>query len=121
MFLAISYADTGLFFISFLYQQSQYLQSDAKPLCISCGYHKPEGTHHCSLCGRCVLYMDHHCVWINQCVGLNNHRYFLQFVIYVWFSQCFILTANYTAFWEHFYAVNVCFHLFYIFTCTSSI
>uniref|UniRef100_A0A1I8EAS1 Palmitoyltransferase n=1 Tax=Wuchereria bancrofti TaxID=6293 RepID=A0A1I8EAS1_WUCBA len=80
--------------------------SDAEPLCISCGYHKPEGTHHCSLCGRCVLYMDHHCVWINQCVGLNNHRYFLQFVIYVWFSQCFILTANYTAFWEHFYSVN---------------
>ncbi|VIO85798.1 DHHC zinc finger domain containing protein [Brugia malayi] len=80
--------------------------SNAEPLCISCGYHKPEGTHHCSLCGRCVLYMDHHCVWINQCVGLNNHRYFLQFVIYVWFSQCFILTVNYAAFWEHFYSVN---------------
>ncbi|VDO37149.1 unnamed protein product [Onchocerca flexuosa] len=80
--------------------------SNEEPLCISCGYHKPEGAHHCSLCGRCVLYMDHHCVWINQCVGLNNHRYFLQFVIYVWFSQCFILTANYTAFWEHFYSVN---------------
>ncbi|VDN06860.1 unnamed protein product [Thelazia callipaeda] len=81
-------------------------RSGAEPLCVSCGYHKPEGTHHCSLCGHCVLYMDHHCVWINQCVGLNNHRYFLQFVVYVWLAQCLILIANYTAFWEHLYSIN---------------
>ncbi|VDK28515.1 unnamed protein product, partial [Gongylonema pulchrum] len=81
--------------------------SDAEPRCAVCGFYKPEGTHHCSICGRCVLQMDHHCVWINQCVGLNNHRFFLQFVLYVWFAQCLILLINYTSFWEHFYSANV--------------
>lgn len=79
---------------------------NADPWCSKCNNHKPERAHHCSICGRCVMHMDHHCVWINQCVGLNNYRYFFQFVVFVWLSQSLVLYSNYNAFWEHFATLN---------------
>ncbi|VDN52650.1 unnamed protein product [Dracunculus medinensis] len=82
-------------------------QSQTRPWCYKCNNHKPERTHHCSICNRCILQMDHHCIWINQCVGLNNHRYFLQFVVFVWIAESVILFSNYTAFWEYFENLNV--------------
>lgn len=78
----------------------------SEPWCFRCNNHKPRGTHHCSICERCVLHMDHHCIWINQCVGLHNHRYFFLFVVFVWISQCLILFSNYDTFWEHLSAIN---------------
>jgi hypothetical protein len=39
-------------------------------------------THHCSICGRCVLKMDHHCPWTLNCVGAHNHAHFLRFLFY---------------------------------------
>lgn len=40
-----------------------------KHWCNKCDAPKPERTHHCSFCGRCVLKMDHHCPWLaNKCV-----------------------------------------------------
>ena len=50
--------------------------------CKYCKEIKPLRTHHCSLCGTCVMKMDHHCPWINNCVGQNNHRYFLLFLFH---------------------------------------
>ena len=35
-----------------------------------------------SAVGGIVLDMDHYCPWINNTVGLMNHRYFVQFLIY---------------------------------------
>ena len=52
-------------------------------ICKYCNEVKPLRTHHCSLCGICVMKMDHHCPWINNCVGQNNHRYFLLFLFHV--------------------------------------
>ncbi|CAD5216098.1 unnamed protein product [Bursaphelenchus okinawaensis] len=57
--------------------------SDRTPRCAKCHNHKPENTHHCRICDKCVVGMDHHCVWLNQCVGAGNHRYFIQFLAFL--------------------------------------
>ncbi|KAL5482478.1 PFA3 [Sanghuangporus weigelae] len=52
--------------------------------CRKCWAPKPERTHHCSACGRCVLKMDHHCPWLAQkCVGHWTYTAFLHFLLSV--------------------------------------
>lgn len=51
--------------------------------CRDCKLIKPLRTHHCTICGACVMKMDHHCPWINNCVGQNNQRYFLLFLLFL--------------------------------------
>jgi palmitoyltransferase len=51
--------------------------------CNKCDAPKPDRSHHCSTCKRCVLRMDHHCPWLaNRCVGLRNHKAFFLFISY---------------------------------------
>ncbi|ETO27284.1 zinc finger protein [Reticulomyxa filosa] len=54
----------------------------SKEFCRHCQSYRPPRTHHCSRCQMCISRMDHHCAFLNNCVGLNNHRYFLQFLMY---------------------------------------
>ncbi|KNZ73199.1 Palmitoyltransferase ZDHHC15 [Termitomyces sp. J132] len=52
--------------------------------CRKCWAPKPERTHHCSACGRCVLKMDHHCPWLgNNCIGHRTYPAFLHFLLSV--------------------------------------
>ncbi|KAK7468920.1 palmitoyltransferase for Vac8p [Stygiomarasmius scandens] len=60
--------------------------------CRACWAPKPERTHHCSFCGRCVLKMDHHCPWLgNRCIGHRTYPAFLHFIL------CITLLASYIA------------------------
>lgn len=51
--------------------------------CASCKQPKPPRTHHCSVCGKCIMKMDHHCPWVGSCVGFKNHKHFILFMLYV--------------------------------------
>ncbi|KAJ7500311.1 DHHC palmitoyltransferase-domain-containing protein [Mycena galericulata] len=93
--------------------------------CRKCGQSKPERTHHCRICNRCVLKYDHHCpVRVNQCVGLHNERHFVMFMGYLvisCFSLCITgfphvmraLGATYELDWPH-HVPQIAFILEYI-------
>ncbi|KAB0796504.1 hypothetical protein PPYR_10565 [Photinus pyralis] len=61
--------------------------------CKKCRHIKPDRSHHCSVCGECVLKMDHHCPWINNCVGFTNYKYFVLFLCYS-LAYCLFITAT---------------------------
>lgn len=48
--------------------------------CTKCRCWKPDRTHHCSVCDKCILKMDHHCPWFGICIGYKNYRFFVQFL-----------------------------------------
>ena len=48
--------------------------------CEKCQAVKPDRSHHCSVCGSCILKMDHHCPWVNNCVAFNNYKFFMLFL-----------------------------------------
>mmetsp|Transcript_109876 Transcript_109876/g.309898 ORF Transcript_109876/g.309898 Transcript_109876/m.309898 type:complete len:416 (+) Transcript_109876:44-1291(+) len=56
--------------------------SAADTWCFECNRWKPALVHHCSICGRCCLWMDHHCQFVSQCIGFRNMRCFILFFLY---------------------------------------
>uniref|UniRef100_A0A0N4ZCN9 Palmitoyltransferase n=1 Tax=Parastrongyloides trichosuri TaxID=131310 RepID=A0A0N4ZCN9_PARTI len=74
---------------------------DSDPKCKRCFGYKPYGTHHCSFCNNCILLMDHHCIWINQCVGARNHRFFFQFLAFLWIGTFVVMIYAFNTFWKH--------------------
>lgn len=62
--------------------------------CHTCKMVKPWRTHHCQICGKCVLRMDHHCPWMNRCVGYYNYCYFFLFLLYLWWGTLFFLCVG---------------------------
>ena len=62
--------------------------------CTKCKAIKPPRAHHCSVAGRCVVKMDHYCPWVNNTVGQNNHKFFLQFLVYVFIGTAYAALAS---------------------------
>lgn len=88
--------------------------------CSKCNCYKPDRTHHCRHCNRCVLRMDHHCPWFASCVGFENHRYFIQFLFYALLMCFFAFTMaaaitiqffKYQLYEEYYIGVNFVFFL----------
>ncbi|KAK4890207.1 palmitoyltransferase akr1 [Elasticomyces elasticus] len=56
---------------------------DEAHFCTICMIRKALRSKHCRRCGRCVAREDHHCPWVDNCVGVNNHKHFILYVIFL--------------------------------------
>lgn len=72
-----------------------------RTMCSHCQIPRPFRAHHCSVCGKCVSRMDHHCPWLNNCVGLNTHRHFFLFLVYLWIGIIYLYCVAYADFMQH--------------------
>ncbi|XP_018395429.1 PREDICTED: palmitoyltransferase ZDHHC2 isoform X4 [Cyphomyrmex costatus] len=90
----------------------------AMRFCEKCQLIKPDRTHHCSVCGTCVLKMDHHCPWVNNCVGFHNYKFFILFLAYG-LLYCMFITATslqyFIQFWKGELDGMGRFHLLFLF------
>lgn len=63
--------------------------------CRKCWAPKPERTHHCSICGRCVMKMDHHCPWLgSSCIGHRTYPAFIHFLTSATLLALYIATFS---------------------------
>lgn len=67
--------------------------------CSKCKCWKPDRSHHCSSCERCILKMDHHCPWFGECIGFHNYRYFVQFLVW---SEAYLAVVTWMSCWSLF-------------------
>ncbi|QIX00945.1 hypothetical protein AMS68_006462 [Peltaster fructicola] len=56
---------------------------DEKHFCTTCLIRKPLRSKHCKRCGRCIAREDHHCPWVDNCVGVNNHKHFVLYLLFL--------------------------------------
>ena len=67
-------------------------------MCARCLRTKPDRTHHCSQCNKCVLKMYHHCPWVANCIGFYNYKYFLNMLFYASLTSFIVVITAYPVF-----------------------
>jgi hypothetical protein len=67
---------------------------DEQHFCSVCMIRKPLRSQHCRQCNRCVAREDHHCSWCANCIGVNNHRPFVLFVIFLLLGIAFLVQLS---------------------------
>jgi len=79
-------------------------------ICTRCNPSRPRPfrARHCSQYDKCILRFDHFCPYINNCVGLNNYRYYLMAVFYVFLG---ILYGIYMTFPVYMEAIQTRLHI----------
>ena len=62
--------------------------------CRKCKSLKPPRTHHCSVCGKCVMRMDHHCPWMGNCVALRTHKFFMCYLFWTCMATLHVAVSS---------------------------
>ncbi|CAH8667882.1 unnamed protein product [Heterobilharzia americana] len=89
-----------------LSDDEDYLQATSIPanplqrFCTTCFIRKPLRSKHCSTCDRCVARFDHHCPWIYNCVGMQNHFYFIVYLLATSIS-CGLFMLGTIVYWQN--------------------
>lgn len=63
-------------------------------LCTVCEVLAPPRSWHCNICNVCILKRDHHCMFTSCCIGLENHRFFIVFVFYMFVATLYASYYN---------------------------
>ena len=62
-----------------------------KRYCLLCQVFKPDRTHHCRHCRKCIRKLDHHCHILATCIGELNYKFFIQTLFYCTCTLLYIL------------------------------
>lgn len=109
--------------------------------CSQCQHFKPARARHSSAEGVCVPVMDHYCIWLGRVIGQGNLKFFLQFVVYSWFTMILILVVQFRyqhrllphiaaqaipiyvlcGFWFLFLTMLLIQHVYFLLTCQSTL
>jgi len=67
---------------------------------------KPDRSHHCSVCDKCILNMNYHFVWVNNCIGFYNRKFFIQLLLFA------LILSIYIDITEGYFIIGMCLKLF---------
>jgi hypothetical protein len=92
------FCTTEFFYRFYYYTRNLTLEKirKNKNYCVFCKIIRPERSHHCKECRRCVLKMDHHCGILNTCVGFYNYKPWMTFLVFatLMLFLCFVTMAD---------------------------
>lgn len=95
--MALIYITLCLYFRGFVTlrePQKKKLCLSALRTCNICMQPKPERSHHCSQCRRCIKKMDHHCHWLGRCINYDNHGHFIRFLFFTLLLSVLVFSFN---------------------------
>jgi len=85
--------------------QRQDINLILQNFCDICEVIKPDRSHHCSKCKKCILKMDHHCWWLDNCIGFYNYKFFYLFLFYGCIFWIFVFASS-TKYFVNFWIRN---------------